>query len=134
MKVIDASVLATFVNKEPLWEKVKELLEENICIAPPLIIDEVLNTIWKRYYRGMLSYDDALKLCNVFIKNIPVKIISLDEDMWKIAFKIAVENKITIYDAEYVALSLIKNAPLITRDKKLLAVGKYLKIHVEELR
>ena len=118
MKVIDASALAMFINKEPAWEKVERILIDDLCIAPPLIIDEVLNTIWKRAYRKLINAADAKKLAEAFIQNVPVRVITLSTAVWKKAFDIATRKSITIYDAEYIALADWMKIPLVTADKK----------------
>jgi len=57
--VIDASILAAYILKEPGWEKLEQFIVHAFSVE--LIIKEVANSIWKAYYRELISRGDAKK-------------------------------------------------------------------------
>jgi predicted nucleic acid-binding protein len=59
--VIDASVLAGFLRKEPDWEKLVNYIKNGISVD--LIVKEVRNVLWKDYYvRKSVDKDTVLEL------------------------------------------------------------------------
>jgi predicted nucleic acid-binding protein len=59
--VIDASVLAGFLRKEPDWEKLIKYIKNGISVD--LIVKEVINVLWKDYYvRKSVDKDTVLEL------------------------------------------------------------------------
>jgi predicted nucleic acid-binding protein len=59
--VIDASVLAGFLRKEPDWEKLINYIKNGISVD--LIVKEVINVLWKDYYvRKSVDKDTVLEL------------------------------------------------------------------------
>ena len=116
MRVIDASSLAKFVNREPNWKKVEEYLLEG-CISVDLCIKEVLNTVWKRIYRGLIDKEDGFRIANEFLKNIMIRLID-QEPFLESALKLSVKYGITVYDALYIALAKKLELQLITSDEK----------------
>ncbi len=88
-----------------------------------LAIYETLNAIWRESFltnpRDPGSLDKALKLA----RNLPeiftrIKILDprgLEEEI----LKIAIEAKLTVYDASYIALSRKHNLVLVTEDREL---------------
>ena len=116
MRVIDASTIVKYVNREPNWREVEKYFLEG-CITVDLAIKEVINSIWKRVLRGALSEEDGYKVFRGFIENLMVKIVN-QENLLDNAFKIALKQKCTIYDAIYIALAKQEKLELITSDKK----------------
>jgi predicted nucleic acid-binding protein len=59
--VIDASVLASFLRKEPGREKLANYIKNVISVD--LIVKEVRNVLWKDYYvRRSIDKDTVLEL------------------------------------------------------------------------
>jgi len=59
--VIDASVLAGFLRKEPGWENLANYMKNVISVD--LIVKEVINVLWKDYYvRKSVDKDTVLEL------------------------------------------------------------------------
>ncbi len=116
MKVIDASSLAKFVNREKGWKVIESHLLEG-CITLGLAVKEVLNSIWKRHLRNDFTEEFAQKIMLEFINNLPVKTIE-QNDYLADAIKISLKYKITIYDSLYLALAAKEGLELITSDEK----------------
>ena len=116
MKVIDASSLAKFVNRESGWKAVEyHLVEGRITLE--LAIKEVLNSIWKRYVKGELNLELVQKIMLEMINNFPVKTVDQNTLLVE-AIKISLKHKITIYDSLYLALAVKEGLELITSDEK----------------
>ena len=59
--VIDASILASFLRKEPGWENLANYMKNVISVD--LIVKEVSNVLWKDYYvRRSIDKDTVLEL------------------------------------------------------------------------
>ena len=115
MRVIDASSLAKYINRESNWGDVeKYLIEGSVTIN--LAIKEVTNSIWKRVLRKGLEGDEAYRIFKGFIENLMVK-VSDQDIVFDDAFKISLKHNITIYDSLYIALAKKMNSQLITSDR-----------------
>ena len=111
--MIDASALAKFVLKEPSWKNLKKYLRDSVSVDH--VFKEVANSIWKTYRRGFITLEDAKRkyeALKLLVENV-IEIVDEREFMDR-AFKIALKNNITIYDALYIALSQEKELTLLT--------------------
>lgn len=116
MKVIDSSSLVKFFSKEEGWEHVREEILEGV-ISIDLSIKEVANALWRKTLNGEVEAQDAEELLRDLTKAEAIKIESQNPYMLG-AFKIAVKNKITIYDSLFIELARNKGAELVTSDSK----------------
>jgi len=114
VKVIDSSSIIKYIAKEEHWKRVEEYVKEG-CITLDLAVKETANALVKKTLRGEVDLETAREILN-YIPRI-VKIKSQNEQFPK-ALEIAVKNKLPIYDALFMALSLNTNVPLLTSDKK----------------
>ena len=90
--------------------------------APEMIHAEVGNVVWKKNQFQGLATADAEKIIDLFraLKLELTPTAALLED----AFRLAVANQRSVYDAMYLALSVREGCPLVTADEKLVnAVG-----------
>jgi len=131
--VIDASSLAKYVLKEEGWFKVEEYLTKEVCSIDH-IVKEVANAIWKHaVIHGRVSEETAEKLFRVLRKLIEENIVKIEEQTKYInkAFEIALQYKITIYDALYLAQAQ-HHGELLTSDEKQAKVAEELgiKVHI----
>ncbi|BDC18781.1 type II toxin-antitoxin system VapC family toxin [Acidianus sp. HS-5] len=116
MKVIDSSTLVKFFSKEEGWEKVGEVIGEGV-VTLDLTIKEVANALWKKVLRGEMSEDVSVKILSDLVNGEAIKIVSQEEYLID-AFRIAVKEKITVYDALFISLAKTKGIELVTSDKK----------------
>ena len=118
MIVVDSSVLAAFIRKEPGWERLVDYVKNSVSMD--LAVKEVLNAIWKDYaVRRLIDYDTALALFKIMSLLVGVNVVLEPEEKYiEEAFKIALKTDITVYDALYIALAKSKNLPLLTLDVK----------------
>lgn len=118
MIVVDASLLAAFIRKEPGWEKLTEYLK--LCVTVDLALKEALNAVWKDVVvRKTMSINVATQLMKILLSMVGVNIdVEPETKYLPKAFEIALKTGITVYDALYVALAMEKKLPLATLDEK----------------
>ena len=118
MIVVDSSVLAAFIRKEPGWERLVDYVKNSVSMD--LAVKEVSNAIWKDYaVRKLIDYETALALFKIMSQLVGVNVVLEPEEKYiEEAFKIALKTDITVYDALYIALAKSKNLSLLTLDVK----------------
>lgn len=132
MIVIDASSLTKYVLREKNWEEIKEYLLYDDVVSIDLVIKEVLNAIWKHYsLLKLISLETAYAKKNILSKitNEGITEIESQDKYLDLAFELALENKITIYDALYIAQAIKKHAELLTSDEKQAKIAKSININ-----
>lgn len=112
--VVDASVVVQIVvaGGDP------GPLAAHEMIAPPLMRSESLSTISELAYRGEIP-PEAARLAALRLAAVPVRSDrpeGLDEQAWDLARSLGWAKT---YDAEYVALAMIHDIPLLTIDARL---------------
>ena len=124
MKVIDSSALSKYVNKEPNYDLVAKQIREERCVSLELAMNEVGNSIWKRVLRKEITNEAASAVHREFTQAIMrdglITIVPMDEDLMKDSFKLALEEKITIYDSCFIELvrKHVGSDGLVTSDEK----------------
>ena len=124
--VVDASVSVQWVLPEPLSDRATALrLTGEPIIAPDLVYAEIGNAVWKRAARGELSTATALEALatatGLYSSLVPMTGIAAR------ATEIAIALKHPVYDCFYLALAERERAPLVSADKRLVAIGKRVK-------
>lgn len=130
--VLDASVLIQTIVREKYTDtalKLVGMLKE--IYMPPLVFYEIGNALVMLAHKNFITKEDAVRKFKS-VKSIPT--ISIREVTLTRAIDMAIELKITLYDASYLALALEVEAPLITADRKLYEKGKKVAkvIHASE--
>ncbi|KYH36125.1 MAG: twitching motility protein PilT [Candidatus Hecatellales archaeon B24] len=116
MKVADSSALVKYFSREEGWEKVREMILEGL-VSLPLSIKEVANALWKKALNGEIRVEDVEKILADLRRSDAIKFESQNRYLIS-AFKIAVKNKVTVYDALFIELSKHLKAELVTSDSK----------------
>jgi len=116
VRVIDSSSLVKYFSREENWELVKQYILEGI-ITIDLAIKELGNALWKKVLRGELPLEVAKAILEDLAENKVLKLVDQGKYLVK-AFEIAVNHKITVYDALFVAVAFKENLELITSDSK----------------
>ena len=134
--VVDASVVVKWFVEEEGSDKALRLRDKYIdgeisIIAPELIIFEVLNAL---YYKRLFS-ESEMKEISEALEAYSFTLYSLKGEYAEKTVETAVENGITIYDASYVALAMIRDTYMYTADERLIEnlKGEYLK-HVKSIK
>jgi predicted nucleic acid-binding protein len=98
------------------------------ALAPELLAAEAANVILKKLQRGELAMDEARSL----LKDVMVMPIELRPHMplLESAFILASEQKLSAYDALFLALALEQNATFYTADDQLAGAAEVLHLTV----
>ena len=117
--VLDASVAVKWFNVEPLREKALIIRDRYVngeieLIAPDLLYYEVANALRYNPRFGIEEVKSALKA----LEDLSIITYDFEGELREKAVELAYRFGITIYDAAYVALAVIRNAPLYTADKE----------------
>lgn len=118
--VLDSSIIAAIFFREKASEKAVQLLQDKNLFTVDLALAEVANVAWKRiafFGENSKIIEEALKKSAEFI-NTSCEVITMDEII-DLSFKIAVKEKITVYDSLFLAAARREKIPLYTLDKKL---------------
>jgi len=118
--VVDASVVVKWFVEEENSDKAIKIRDKYIegeieLIAPEIINFEVLNAL---YYKKLFS-ESELKEISEALDSYSFSLYSLKGEYAEKTIEVALKNNITIYDASYIALSIIKNTYMYTADEKL---------------
>jgi len=130
--VIDASVLAKYVLLEPGWERIEELLLKDV-VSLDYALAEVSNALWKHHVLyGRISREEFEK--RVLVVDAVPNVVVLESGLQYLhhARSIALEHRITVYDALYVAQAL-KYGKLATSDEEQGKIAERLGVEVTYL-
>jgi len=116
VKVIDASALIKYVNRESGWERVQEYLLAG-CITVDIALKELANALWKRVMRKELTEKQAIEIMDFVLKKKLVKLFP-QEPLLIDALKFSIGAALPVYDALYIMLAKSLKTELITSDKK----------------
>jgi predicted nucleic acid-binding protein len=120
--VIDASVLIKFFIPEILSEKAKNLHSQVAkgdlsLVAPDLIFPEVGNILWKMHRRKELTRSEVTLIVDAIV-SMPME-IEASKQLLPSAVDLGLVCGITVYDAIYVSLAMIREMVLMTADRRL---------------
>jgi predicted nucleic acid-binding protein len=85
-------------------------------IAPDLLIAEVTNVLWKRCLRGDISSERA-SAGLTYLLSLSIPLIP-STSLVRAAFQLALEHRIAVYDALFLALSIDNACDLVTADRR----------------
>ena len=124
--VVDASVVVKWFVEEEGSDKSLKLRDRYIegeirIIAPELMIFETLNAL---YYKRLFS-EEELKQISEALEAYSFTLYPLRGNYASRAVEVAFKNGITIYDASYIALAIIRNTQMYTADEKLMRKLKH---------
>jgi predicted nucleic acid-binding protein len=113
--VVDASAILAILFGEPDASRVVERLGARDLAAPSLLPYEIMNAAATKVRRGEVTRDAADIVVSAFAN---VR-IALHEPAASDLFRLAVETRLTAYDAAYLWLARSLSADLVTLDGKL---------------
>ena len=119
MTVIDASALAKYILRERGWRGLEPVLERG-AYTLDLAVKEVANAIWKHSaLRGVIEAGLALRLYRALkgLVDAGVVIVEHEDEYMDEAVEIALQARVTVYDALYIAQAR-RRGPLVTADSK----------------
>lgn len=127
VKVLDASALVAYFEKEPGYRKVKDLFVKAADAGNPLLMAtvnwcEVIYVLVRNY--GLDSADEVQNVIETF----PIEFIPPDLTLTKQAALYKVTKKLPYMDCFAAALTKLQKGELITCDKDFKAVENEIKI------
>jgi predicted nucleic acid-binding protein len=123
--LVDSSVIAAIFFKEAASSRAERALKDCTLLTVDLALAEVANVAWKRVVLFNESEEVALKALRKsleFIRTV-CEVISSGE-LLEPAFKLAIADRIPIYDSLFITAAERENVPLLTRDEKLYELEK----------
>jgi predicted nucleic acid-binding protein len=114
--ILDSSIAIEFLIRPSTVPLIVELINGGTDIAAPMTLDlEVMNVMRKQVRDGLLPAGRAIASLDIYyelsIDRYPTELLS--PRIWEL------RNNMTSYDASYVALAEMLEAPLYTYDSKL---------------
>jgi predicted nucleic acid-binding protein len=125
MIVLDASALVKLVLEEDNSDVARKVYKQALAmreriLVPYLALPESLNTIWKYHTLRKELNDEKFGSALDDLISIFSKLESIPESgIAKLASEIAHVHKVAVYDAIYIAISRLNDAPLLTFDEPL---------------
>lgn len=117
--VVDASVVVKWFVEENLSDEAASLLRRSIPLAAPdLIVSEVMNAVWKKCVRGVLTREQAEAVA-LLLPRSPVQ-LTPSLSLHQRALDIAIELRHPIYDCLYLACAERVGGRAVTADQALL--------------
>jgi predicted nucleic acid-binding protein len=120
--VVDASVAIKWLIDEPLSEQAARLLDADLpLLAPELIYAEAANALWAIARRGRIHATDVREALDV-LADVPLAVPSSMKQLMAAAARLAGDLDHPVYDCMYLALALQEQRPVITADRRFVAV------------
>lgn len=125
MIVLDSSALVKLVLEEPRSAQARKIVMEAVregekILIPDIALAEALNALWKHHLIiGDLSLNQLESSAEDLLAIWRNLTVQPTVQIAKPALKIALENRITIYDALYLALAKKQGSRLLTFDERL---------------
>lgn len=116
MIVADANLIAYLVIDGPYTKAARHVYENDAdWVAPPLWRSEFLNLLATTIRAGKLTERDGRSAWRTACALIAIE----QEPPASLVLRLATRNRVSAYDAEYVALAWILKSRLVTADRKL---------------
>lgn len=120
MKVVDASVVLTWLLHEPVPTAAQRILEEHISGVHPLVAPELLQyEVANVLARGAGVSPRAALIGHERFQALEIGTLALGDADYRRALELALRHTLTVYDASYLALAQALGVTLATADRKL---------------
>jgi len=95
------------------------LLVNEQILAPDLIVYEVVNAVWKREHllKNLENGQEYIAIFYGLLESGKIAVLPSHESLLQESYKISLRNRITVYDAVFIALALEFGLTLKTFDK-----------------
>lgn len=115
--VVDASVALKWYFEEPWSDAARRLLSGGRLVVPRLFFLETSNILRKRYERKEMSADDARATAD-HLAELPLEVWP-DHRLVRPALDLALDARLSMFDAVYVVLAHRLRGRLVTADRRL---------------
>jgi len=119
--VIDANVVVKWFVEEENSDQALKIRDKYIngeikLIAPSIITFEILNAL---YYKRLFSESEMREISEA-LEAFSFELYYLKGEYVEKTLEVVFKNDITVYDASYIALAIIKDTYMYTADEKLI--------------
>jgi predicted nucleic acid-binding protein len=119
--VVDACVAIKWLVSEEHSDAALRLIRQNHdMIAPSLFLSEIANVLWKKRQQGQIEGEKARKALRGLF-GAGVEIYTMDSLVCD-ALDISLAHGCSVYDGVYLALAAREQCPLVTADRKFIAM------------
>lgn len=127
MKVLDSHALMVYLEKEPGYEKVRDILTVAVESGKPCLMTYVnWGEIYYLAYREQGAVE-AEKIMNI-IATFPIDVVEINRDIARQAAIFKATKKMSYADCFSAALAKLEKADLVTGDKEFKQIEKEIKI------
>jgi predicted nucleic acid-binding protein len=127
--VVDTSAVIAVIAGEPEKARLIELTKDAVVVAPPSIRWEIGNAFSAMLKRSRVNLDQAVEAMDVFL-TIPIELADIN---LKDAMRLAGKYNIYAYDAYILQCAIEYTLPLISLDKKLVAIARQEGVQIIEV-
>jgi predicted nucleic acid-binding protein len=125
--VLDGSSALAWCFEDETTTAVRRLfaeVEQGGALVPPVFPFEVANGLIVGERRGRVRPDSIAGLLNA-LRALPIRVDRWDDpDLHATTIELARREKLSVYDASYLALAIRRELPLATLDRALLAASR----------
>lgn len=120
MRVVDASVVLGWLLRDPVPRSYQAVLADHVsgrtpAVAPELLMYEVANVL--ACGAGLPGEGARQGLAN--LAALEIDTLSLGAREYELSLELALDHRITVYDASYIVLAKALGARFVTADRKL---------------
>jgi predicted nucleic acid-binding protein len=129
--IIDASVASHWFVSTEFSAAASEFRWRDDLIGPGFLLVEAANVLYKRSRRGEITFED----CQAGIDTLRLSMSELiaDQELLPRAVAIAFNTLTPVYDSLYLALAMDRSEPIVTGDRRLVAVAERLGIEAHRI-
>jgi predicted nucleic acid-binding protein len=125
MPIVDSSVFVRYLTREEGWEEAEKYLARPVTLA--LALKEVANALRTKTLSGDVNPDDA----KLMIARVASMVRLVDQgDLLVDSYQVAVDHRITVYDALFIVAALRSGEDLVTCDDQQAIVARVLGVKV----
>jgi len=128
MPIVDSSVFVKYLSREEGWEEVEAHLGRPVTVE--LALKETANALRTKTLDGDIRPEDAIQM----IGKVASMVRLVDQGgILMHAYQIAVDHRITVYDALFIAAALRSGDELLTCDVGQARVARALNVKVRAI-
>jgi len=129
--VVDASAVNAMLLREASAEAVIDALEdEEMFLAPSLVLYEVGNALATAARSGRISRDEALEFAETCAGLPWVLDTQTSRARYRATLALSVASGLTMYDAAFLEIAQLRSCPLVTLDRDLAKAARKLGVEV----
>ena len=131
MIVVDASAVSAVLLREQGAERIIDALaDEEMFLAPALVLYEVGNALAMAARRGRITADEAVSFAEQAAEYPWALETHAGPARTRAVVEFAIRSGLTVYDASFVELARMRGCALVTLDQRLAAVARRAGVEV----